>query len=114
MARTRTESYTEELVALAASARALAHPGRLQLLEAIAARRGCVCGELVDLMPLAQSTVSRHLKELTEAGLVRGEIAGPRTCYGVDEEALAAVGAGFARLFARLGGDRVREVGGHE
>ncbi len=103
MARTRSETYPDDLVELAAVARALAHPGRLQLLEAIAARRSCVCGELVDLMPLAQSTVSQHLKELKEAGLVQGVTDGPRTCYCVDEGKLAAVGATFARLFARLG-----------
>lgn len=103
MARTRSETYPDDLVALAAVARALAHPGRLQLLEAIADRRSCVCGELVEMMPLAQSTVSQHLKELKEAGLVLGVIDGPRTCYCVDDEKLAAVGATFARLFARLG-----------
>jgi DNA-binding transcriptional ArsR family regulator len=103
MARTRSETYPDDLVALAAVARALAHPGRLQLLEAIAARRSCVCGELVEMMPLAQSTVSQHLKELKEAGLVRGIVDGPRTCYCVDAGKLAAVGAAFAGLFARLG-----------
>ncbi len=103
MARTRSETYPDDLVALAAVARALAHPGRLQLLEAIAARRSCVCGELVEMMPLAQSTVSQHLKDLKEAGLVRGIVDGPRTCYCVDARKLAAVGAAFAGLFARLG-----------
>jgi DNA-binding transcriptional ArsR family regulator len=103
MPRTRSETYPDDLVALAAVARALAHPGRLQLLEAIAARRSCVCGELVELMPLAQSTVSQHLKELKEAGLVHGVVDGPRTCYCVDAGKLAAVGAAFAGLFARLG-----------
>lgn len=102
MSRTRSETYPEDLVALAAVARALAHPGRLQLLEAIAARRSCVCGELVEMMPLAQSTVSQHLKELKEAGLVHGIVDGPRTCYCVDAGRLAAVGATFARMFARL------------
>ena len=64
---------------------------------------GCVCGDLVEALPLAQSTVSQHLKELKEAGLVRGEIDGPRTCYCVDPETLEAVRQGFARLFAGLG-----------
>ncbi len=102
MAGTRGQSYPTELVDLAHVARALAHPGRLQLLAAIAARRSCVCGELVELMPLAQSTVSQHLKELKEAGLVRGVIDGPRTCYCVDAARLAEVGAAFAGLFGRL------------
>ena len=103
MARTKNETYPAELVTLAAAARALAHPGRLQLLATLADRRSCVCGDLVEVMPLAQSTVSQHLKELKEAGLIRGEIDGPRTCYCLDPETLEAVRQGFARLFAGLG-----------
>lgn len=103
MAQARTDDFPAELVTLAAAARALAHPGRLQILATLAARPGCICGELVATLPLAQSTVSQHLKELKEAGLVRGEIEGPRTCYCLDLEALEAVRQGFARLFAGLG-----------
>lgn len=103
MAQVRNETFPAELVDLAAVARALAHPGRLQILAVLAARRGCVCGELVEALPLAQSTVSQHLKELKAAGLVRGEVEGPRTCYCLDPETLEAVRQGFARLFAGLG-----------
>jgi ArsR family transcriptional regulator, arsenate/arsenite/antimonite-responsive transcriptional repressor len=103
MAQAKFEAFPADLVALAQAARALAHPGRLQILATLAARRGCVCGDLVQELPLAQSTVSQHLKELKEAGLVRGEIEGPRTCYCVDPETLEAVRQGFARLFAGLG-----------
>ena len=103
MAYAKTGAFPAELVRLAAVARALSHPGRLQLLATLAAQRSCVCADLVDSMPLAQSTVSRHLKELKEAGLIRGEIDGPRTCYCLDPETLEAVRQGFARLFAGLG-----------
>lgn len=103
MAQAKLTAFPTELVDLAGMARALAHPGRLQILAILAARNGCVCGDLVDVLPLAQSTVSQHLKELKEAGLVRGEIEGPRTCYCVDPETLEAVRQGFARLFAGLG-----------
>lgn len=103
MAQAKLEAFPPDLVTLAAAARALAHPGRLQILATLASRRGCVCGDLVQELPLAQSTVSQHLKELKEAGLVRGELEGPRTCYCVDPEALEAVRQGFARLFAGLG-----------
>ncbi len=102
MAQAKTDAFPAELVALAGAARALAHPGRLQLLLTIAARSSCVCGDLVESMPLAQSTVSQHLKELKEAGLIRGEIDGPRTCYCLDPETLESVRQGFARLFAGL------------
>lgn len=103
MAASKNDAFPAELVALSDVARALAHPARLHLLAVLAARRGCVCGELVEATPLAQSTVSQHLKELKEAGLVRGEIDGPRTCYCLDPEALESVRQGFARLFAGLG-----------
>jgi ArsR family transcriptional regulator len=66
---------------LAALAWALAHPARVQLLRLLLARGGCVCGELVGAMDLAQSTVSQHLKILREAGLIQGEVDGPRVCY---------------------------------
>ena len=71
----------EDNAQLAALAWALAHPARVQLLRVLLARGGCVCGELVDVMDLAQSTVSQHLKILREAGLIRGEVDGPRVCY---------------------------------
>ena len=103
MAQAKNEAFAPESIRLAAAARALAHPGRLRLLEVIASRNACVCGDLVDLMPLAQSTVSQHLRELKEAGLIRGLIAGPRTCYCLDHENIESVRRDFARLFAELG-----------
>ena len=74
---------------LAALAWAVAHPARVRILRILIARRACVCGELVDQMPLAQSTVSQHLKILKEAGLVQGEVDGPKVCYCVNPEGLA-------------------------
>jgi ArsR family transcriptional regulator len=68
-------------IELAELAKALAHPARVKILRILAARNSCVCGELVDELPLAQSTVSQHLKVLKGAGLIRGTISGPRTCY---------------------------------
>lgn len=69
--------------------RALANPARLRIVQELR-RRGnaCQCGPLVDVLPLAQSTVSEHLKRLREAGLIRGEIDGPATCYCIDDEQL--------------------------
>jgi ArsR family transcriptional regulator len=74
---------------LAGLAWAVAHPARVRILRMLIARGECVCGELVGAMPLAQSTVSQHLKILKEAGLIRGEIDGPRVCYCVDVDGLA-------------------------
>ncbi len=69
---------------LASLAKALAHPIRVRIVRILAARRSCICGDLVDLLPLAQSTVSQHLKVLKGAGLIQGEVDGPRTCYCLD------------------------------
>ena len=74
---------------LAALAWGLAHPLRIRILQLLARRETCVCGEIVDEMPVAQSTVSQHLKILKEAGLVQGEIDGPRVCYCINPESLA-------------------------
>lgn len=69
-------------------ARALGHPARVAILRLLAARGECACGSLVDELPLAQSTVSQHLKALKDAGLVQGEIDGPRVCYCIQPAAL--------------------------
>lgn len=74
---------------LAALAWGLAHPLRIKILQLLAKRETCVCGEIVDEMPVAQSTVSQHLKILKEAGLVQGEIDGPRVCYCINAVSLA-------------------------
>ncbi|HEX8385891.1 MAG TPA: metalloregulator ArsR/SmtB family transcription factor [Rubricoccaceae bacterium] len=87
---------------LVAWARALAHPARLQILRTLAERGACVCGQIVDVLPLAQSTVSQHLKVLKEAGLVCGDVDGPRTCYCIDAEAVAQARAAFDGLFGAL------------
>ena len=81
MAQAKLTAFPAELVDLAGVARALAHPGRLQILAILAARNGCVCGDLVEALPLAQSTVSQHLKILKESGLIEGEVDGPKVCY---------------------------------
>ncbi len=82
---------------LATLAKALGHPARVAIVRLLAQRRACVCGELVLELPLSQSTVSQHLKELKVAGLVHGEVDGPRVCYCLD-----AQGWQLARLL--LGG----------
>lgn len=74
---------------LAALAKALAHPARVKILRHLLEREECVVGALVDELPLAQSTVSQHLKVLRDAGLVHGEVDGPRICYCAD---LARIG----------------------
>lgn len=73
---------------LAALAKALGHPVRVRILRILASREACICGDIVDELPVAQSTVSQHLKILKEAGLVQGEIDGPRVCYCITRPVL--------------------------
>jgi ArsR family transcriptional regulator len=74
---------------VASLAKALGHPARVRIVRLLLRRRTCSCGELVEQLPFAQSTVSEHLKVLKHAGLIVGEIDGPRTCYCVDRARLA-------------------------
>jgi ArsR family transcriptional regulator, arsenate/arsenite/antimonite-responsive transcriptional repressor len=84
--------------ALAALARALGHPARVRILKALLARDTCVVGTLVDVVPLAASTVSQHLKVLKSVGLIKGEVDGPRRCYCVDRSVLSHLQHLIARL----------------
>jgi ArsR family transcriptional regulator len=79
-------------------AKALGHPARVAIVRMLIARGECVCGTIVEGLPLAQATVSQHLKVLKQAGLIRGEIDGPRVCYCIDPEALKR----FQSLLASL------------
>jgi ArsR family transcriptional regulator len=96
------ESVRLDVPALIARLEALAHPARLRILEILAARGTCICGEIVEVVPLAQSTVSQHLKVLKEAGLVRGTIDGRRSCYCLDPLALEATRRALNGLLERL------------
>jgi len=73
---------------LALLCKAVGHPARVQILRLLVRRDSCICGDIVDELPLAQSTVSQHLKVLKDAGLVRGEIDGPRVCYCIEPHVL--------------------------
>ena len=84
--RTDVSVVTELDGELAALARALSHPARVAIVRHLAETGSCVCGEIVSVLPLAQATVSQHLKVLKEAGFVQGEVDGPRTCYCVNPE----------------------------
>jgi ArsR family transcriptional regulator, arsenate/arsenite/antimonite-responsive transcriptional repressor len=87
---------------LAAFAKALSHPARIAIMKILAKRNECICGEIVDELPLAQSTISQHLKELKAAGLVLGTVDGPRSCYCINWKALEKYYADFSTLFTRL------------
>jgi DNA-binding transcriptional ArsR family regulator len=84
MGLAKTEEFTQEQNDLAAMAKALGHPARIAILQFLIRSKACVCGEIVDELPLSQSTVSQHLQELKKVGLIQGSIDGPRICYCID------------------------------
>jgi ArsR family transcriptional regulator, arsenate/arsenite/antimonite-responsive transcriptional repressor len=90
---------------IAALAKALAHPARVAIVRTLTESGECVCGSLVDRLPLAQATVSQHLKVLKDAGLIRGEIDRPRVCYCANPQALVRL----RTLLAGLGSGPVEE-----
>lgn len=78
---------------LARLAKAIAHPARVAILRMLVRHEGCIVGDIVDELPLAQSTISQHLKQLKEAGLIRGEVDRPRVCYCIEPGAVALLKA---------------------
>lgn len=86
MASPKLTAFGIEENKLAGLTKALGHPARISILKELARRRSCVCGEIVEVLPLAQSTVSQHLKELKEAGLIKGTVEGVKSCYCIDWE----------------------------
>ena len=83
---------------LAQLAWAIAHPARVRIVRLLINREACMCGEIVDELPLAQSTVSQHLKILKEAGLIQGEVDGPKVCYCINKTKLKELKAVVDRL----------------
>jgi len=87
MGKTKSFAFTNTQNRLAATAKALGHPARIAILQYLAEKRSCVCGDIVDELPLSQSTVSQHLKALKEAGLIKGDVEGASVCYCIDTDA---------------------------
>ncbi len=87
---------------LARWAKALGHPARIAILQFLATRQTCFCGQIVEHLPLAQSTVSQHLRELRDAGLIQGTVDGARVCYCLAPETMTKLRAAFSNLFVQL------------
>jgi ArsR family transcriptional regulator, arsenate/arsenite/antimonite-responsive transcriptional repressor len=102
MGLTKTEIFTDHQNRVADLAKAFAHPARVAILQMLAQRKSCVCGDLVDELPLAQATVSQHLKELKRIGIIRGDIDPPRVCYCINEPVWAEARQTFSTLFDSL------------
>jgi DNA-binding transcriptional ArsR family regulator len=102
MAIHKKDAFTQKEQDLAEFAKALAHPARIAILKMLAQHNECICGEIVEVLPLAQSTVSQHLKELKNAGLINGTVDGPRSCYCINWKAFEKFMGEFAFLFNKL------------
>jgi DNA-binding transcriptional ArsR family regulator len=99
MGLTKSEEFGSKENRLAKYAKALAHPARIAILKFLAKQQSCMCGDIVEVLPLSQSTVSQHLKELKDAGLIKGEIDGAKVCYCIDEKKWKAAQAWINQLF---------------
>src|SRR5687767_6235783 len=102
MAFHKKEEFGKKEQELAEFAKALGHPARIAILKVLAEKDQCICGEIVEVLPLAQSTVSQHLKELVNAGLIRGSVDGPRSCYCINWRAFQKFSDTLTALFNNL------------
>ena len=102
MGATKTEHFTDKQNAIATLAKALGHPARVAIMEYLMKVDTCICGDIVNELPLAQPTVSQHLKELKNAGLIKGDIDGNSICYCIDEAAIDKLQSYFANISTRL------------
>ncbi|SIT93918.1 ArsR/SmtB family transcription factor [Pontibacter indicus] len=100
MGLTKTENYTETQNKTAILFKALGHPARVAIIEHLLKAKSCVCGDIVSELPLAQATVSQHLKELKNAGIIKGTVEGNAVCYCLDENAFEYLSDYFSDLLA--------------
>lgn len=102
MAFSKKEVFTPEDIWLSDVAKALSHPARISILKILTKMNVCMCGEIVDLIPLSQSTVSQHLKELKRVGLITGEIEGPKVCYCINNKIIREAKIKLDNLFSQV------------
>jgi len=102
MAQPKIELFTENEIILADLAKAISHPARIKILHILTDMNVCMCGDIVDLLPLSQSTVSQHLKELKRVGLIKGEIEGPKVCYCINNVMIERAKNAFNKLLSHV------------
>jgi len=101
MAATRKEEFNKKENELADFAKVISHPARIAILKEIAKREECICGEIVEVLPLAQSTVSQHLKELLKAELITGTVDGVKSCYCINWKTFEKFEKTFSEFFVK-------------
>ena len=102
MGATKTEHFTHRQNSIAIMTKALGHPARIAIMEYLIKANACICGDIVNELPLAQPTISQHLKELKNAGLIKGTIEGNSICYCIDEKIIAKLQNYFASIAIKL------------
>ena len=102
MGASKTEHFSTEQNELASLFKAMAHPARIAIVEYLLKTDSCICGDIVNELPLAQPTVSQHLKELKNAGIIKGTIEGTAICYCIDETTLKKVESYFTSINTQL------------
>ncbi len=102
MGATKTEHFTDSQNQIAIIAKALGHPARIAIIEYLLKVDSCICGDIVNELPLAQPTVSQHLKELKNAGIIKGNIEGNAICYCIDENTLIIIKDYFSKMILTL------------
>jgi ArsR family transcriptional regulator, arsenate/arsenite/antimonite-responsive transcriptional repressor len=102
MATTKKTLFSAESLAMSNFAKALSHPARIEILKLLSLKKTCVCGSIVSELPLSQATISQHLKELKNAGLIVGEVEGPRVCYCIHKENFEKVKNQFIEIIQQI------------
>jgi len=98
MGATKTDHFTDKQNQIAIIAKALGHPARIAIIEYLLKVNTCICGDIVNELPLAQPTISQHLKELKNAGLIKGNVEGNAICYCIDEKVFAILNDYFSKI----------------
>jgi DNA-binding transcriptional ArsR family regulator len=98
MGATKTEHFTDKQNQIATIAKALGHPARIAIIEYLMKVNECICGDIVNELPLAQPTVSQHLKELKNAGIIKENIEGNSICYCIDEKTIEILNTYFSKI----------------
>lgn len=102
MGITKSEHFTNKQNRIAAIAKAFGHPARVAIMEYLLKVDSCICGDIVNELPLAQPTISQHLKELKNAGLIKGNIEGNAICYCIDEKTIEKLQSYFDNISSKL------------
>jgi len=102
MGATKTDHFSDNQNEIAILAKALGHPARVAIVEHLSKMNECVCGKIVEIIPLAQPTVSQHLKELKNAGIIKGEVEGNSICYCIDRKAIETISQYFFKLLKNI------------